>query len=499
MDRRVALRLSLLLNVLLLAAPIYTLFFVAPAFHRSETRLEWNEPVVGNELVQVPSTPPEPVFECGISDAGPTGRRLAATFGDAALRRSVAYSGSNHRLRRVLAKMRAGEPFSMGVLGGSVSAGHGMHRSKEDEAHIMHRVLFDHLDSQFPAAEPAAEGRVEKGGKRNVYWNGAQPARGSDYFSYCSALHLNRDVDLVIVELAINDPFGLNYVQHFENLVRSLLELPSQPAVLVVNSFALSFERISMGGDLNFGNAQFYDLPVVSARNALLPLALQNHTLLTEWFASMNFKPIEDDLSNADLRHFAKPLHTVTGELMTAYIESQLCEMDRIEHRRPRATPEDLYPVEPVPRVRLQDKYAIDRDFPKLQPFCIATNSDEYPLAPIKQNGWRAWAWKDKKYLIAEEVGASLTFEFTTVLGTANLYYLRSWEFPLGQLNCWIDDDKGTAKISNGRWTNKMNIGQSTTWHGLTEGKHTLNCEIIQSTDDPSGGHEFRLMSLMTL
>jgi hypothetical protein len=393
MDRRTALRLSLLLNAILLLAPLYTLFVqpATPSYEAVDVPLEWAEPAEDYLQVQAeaPSTPPEPIFECGI-EAGPTGRRLSDAFGEVAMRRSIAYSGeipllseltagSNHRLRRVLARMRAGEPFSMGVLGGSISAGHGMHRSKEDEAHIMHRVLFDYLDKMFPAAEPAAEGRKGKDGKRNVYWNGAQPARGSDYFSYCSALHVNSDVDLVVVELAINDPYSLTYVKHFENLVRSLLEMPTQPAVLVVNSFALSFDSISMGGDLNIANSQFYDLPVVSARNALLPLALKNHTLITEWFSSNNFKPVENDLSNADLRHFAKPMHIFTGELMAAYIESQLCEMVRLEYRRPRASADELYPIEPVPRVRLQDKYAYDRDFPKLQPSCSADSAKPWP------------------------------------------------------------------------------------------------------------------------
>lgn len=110
--------------------------------------------------------------------------------------------GSNNRLRRVLAKMRAGEPFSMGVVGGSVSAGHGLHGTKDDESLIMHNVLFDHLDKLFPSRQQAAKGPGHlKDGVRNVYYNGAEPARGSDYFSMCQQLHLAPDVDLVVVEL----------------------------------------------------------------------------------------------------------------------------------------------------------------------------------------------------------------------------------------------------------------------------------------------------------
>lgn len=247
----------------------------------------------------------------------------------------------------------------------------------------------------------------------------------------------------------------------FENLIRSLLEMPSQPAVLLVNTFALMFDSISMGGDLNLGNAQFYDVPVLSTRNAVLPFALANHSLLAEWFGGLNGKrPDPVTLTNTDLRHFGVPMHMFAGDLMSAYVDMQLCEMDRLEARRPGAHRDELYPADPIPRVRLQDKYAHDKDCPKLQPFCIATNSDDFPLVPKKQDGWREWAWKDKKYLVADKVGSSLTFEFTTTLGQVVLYFLKSWEFPLGNLKCWVDDDVTSAKVSVGRWGMKMNIGR---------------------------------------
>ncbi|BEI80571.1 hypothetical protein CcaverHIS002_0111000 [Cutaneotrichosporon cavernicola] len=501
MDRRTTLRLSVVLNVLLLlSSPLYVIFRQT-AFKELEVVDKSDSFRFSEELAQVPSTPPNPVFECGMGEAGPIGRRLTEELGDVAMRRSVAYSGSNHRLRRTLAKMRAGEPFSMGVIGGSVSAGHGMDRSKEYMQSIMHQVLFDYLNSKFPSAQPAVDGRHTKNSNRNVYWNGAQRARGSDYFSFCASLHLNTDVDLVIVELAVNDRLDPVNIKHFENLMRYLLQLPSQPAVLVVNTFALMFWAIATGGDLNFGNAQYYDLPVVSARNVVLPSVLQNYTRLGQVFNTDDWKPMKPDLSNADLRHFGKEMHIITGELMISYIESQLCEMDRLEYRRPDATSNELYPVDPIPRLRLQDKYEYDaKDFPKLEPKCATTNSDEFPLVPVKQDGWRPWAWKGKKkYLIADRVGATITFEFTTVVGVASLYYLRSWEFPLGKLRCWVDGIQGTAQVSNGRWDKRMNIGDTTEWSGLTPGSHTLDCEIIASTDDPTGKHEFRLISLMTL
>lgn len=36
-------------------------------------------------------------------------------------------------------------------------------------------------------------------------------------------------------------------------------------------------------------------------------------------------------------------------------------------------------------------------------------------------------------------------------------------------------------------------------WSDLRPGKHQLHCEILKETDDPKGGHEVRLMALMSV
>ena len=116
----------------------------------------------------------------------------------------------------------------------------------------MHRVIFDHLDRLFPAENPsvveavrvaeqditpkqvaagvgpvdlaAAEGELYgdpmiaapgaisraygfSGRDRGVnsMINGAQGATGSSYYAYCFGEHIPEDVDLIIVEQAIND------------------------------------------------------------------------------------------------------------------------------------------------------------------------------------------------------------------------------------------------------------------------------------------------------
>lgn len=70
--------------------------------------------------------------------------------------------------------------------------------------------------------------------------NGATPATGSDYYSFCFPLHIPEDVDLVFVELAVNDEAVAEHADDMDNLLRGLLELPSEPAVVLIEALALS-------------------------------------------------------------------------------------------------------------------------------------------------------------------------------------------------------------------------------------------------------------------
>lgn len=115
----------------------------------------------------------------------------------------------------------------------------------------MHRVIFDHLDARFPANCPMVQQALDAAEKAmtpelrannvsvidvaayegtleqdvsvierpisraygfsarekgvNSMINGAQGASGSSYFAYCFGEHIPEDVDLIIVEQAIND------------------------------------------------------------------------------------------------------------------------------------------------------------------------------------------------------------------------------------------------------------------------------------------------------
>ena len=68
-------------------------------------------------------------------------------------------------------------------------------------------------------------------------------------------------------------------------LLRGLLDLPNSPAILALHVPALSFSQIALGGDVHFGPAQFYDVPMLSLRNAIMDDIFANSSLADHYFA----------------------------------------------------------------------------------------------------------------------------------------------------------------------------------------------------------------------
>ncbi|WVR08401.1 hypothetical protein IAU60_005456 [Kwoniella sp. DSM 27419] len=436
---------------------------------------------------------------CTMCDVNPA---FCDEVGESNLMRSLAYTGTNNRIRRMLSKLRRGDKLTMGVVGGSVSHGHGLEEPAAYARENFNRIIFDHLNDLFPAANGVEEWESGRAEGKNSYINGAQGGMGSDYFSLCFNEHMPPDVDLVIVELGINDEVLLQNLNNFELLLRGLADMDHQPAILNLQVFALMFPLTANGGDLHFGVAQFYDVPTVSIRNPLLPQVMQNLTLVRDLFHHRVEKDDwTDPTDGIDLRHLSANGHRIMGKLATTYIDTQLCEMDRLEAGLSDAEKADvdrLYPIEPLPRAPLMKKFDPIAVMPKLRPQCFSTNSKKNPLVPSAMEGWRKWNWNDKNYLVADKPGSKISFKVSTNLGQVQLYYLKSYQYGLGSVSCWIDNDKEKAVRINGYWEAPYNIGRATVvGEGLSQGEHTLHCELLTETAEPKGGQEFRIISVM--
>ena len=140
------------------------------------------------------------------------------------------------------------------------------------------------------------------------------------------------------------------------------------------------------------------------------------------------------------------------------------------------------------------------------------------------------WQWKEKRYLVAQEVGARVSIEFiapspytglptiapeedfetfSTDLpirrqeaegsNTVGISFQQSATFGLGSVYCWVDDDVDNGSRVDGWWPIKeRNMGSvAEVASGLVPGPHVLHCEVMEETLDPGGGHEFRLIAVM--
>lgn len=416
--------------------------------------------------------------------------KMCAEIGEHNIQRSIAYSGTNYRLRRFLDKLRAGHKVTVAVIGGSVSAGHGL-LDPVDEKYSpknMHMLIFNHL---------------KKLSHRNdhIFVNDAQGGQGSGYFSYCLHEHIPDDTDLVLLELGINDSEHLIWKPSFEMVLRQVFEMPNQPAVLNLQVFALAFDSMRMGGDLHVPIAAQYDVPSIN-----LQYAINNYIIKRPQEGSSHFFVHDTaEPTGFDYRHISSAGHQMMANLANIYIDRLLCQMDSgfysYENDAAQINPFVLSPIETqeVPRLLVTDRWDPEKRLPKLYPTCQSMNSKN-KLAPSHSDGWREWNWGDKHYLVTDQPGSRITFPITVQRGVVQVVFQRSPKYHLGNVVCWIDDNADSRRELEGYWDLPHSGGVSSEiTTDLSPGSHELTCELQSSTSDPEGGREFRLISLQTL
>lgn len=192
----------------------------------------------------------------------------------------------------------------------SVSEGHGFLKRPNvygaiPYEQLWHQLVVQELGRQF-------------GPDQIEFVNGAKAATDSGYFEWCYPAHVGTDMDLVLIELAVNDDFSTDAFESTESLFRSLLSLPSQPAIILADAFALLTGRGKPlqlnGGDAHAHLAVRYDIPLISIRAAALTALMADPELAGPWF-------------NHDARHIAEPFHRFLGDMVRAYLQKELCEV----------------------------------------------------------------------------------------------------------------------------------------------------------------------------
>lgn len=147
---------------------------------------------------------------------------------------------------------------------------------------------------------------------------GARAATDSGHFMWCYPASIGISADLIVVELAVNDRYSLSPrdLDTSETLLRSLLSLPKNPAVIYVDSFARGpgGRTTENGGDAHKHLALRYDVPQISLRAALLTEMMVHPDLQGPFF-------------NGDYYHVGSHEHRMMGTMVVAYLQEEACRL----------------------------------------------------------------------------------------------------------------------------------------------------------------------------
>ena len=134
----------------------------------------------------------------------------------------VEHAGTDGPLSCIRGALSRGERISVAAVGGSITAGSSYAAGSGSAATFLyHRKVAMALDARFPVT--AGHGHL----------NGGVPGTGPTYMEHCVHDHLPSDVQLVLLEYAVNTD---RRPAAFERLLRTILLHPRRPALIVVNA-----------------------------------------------------------------------------------------------------------------------------------------------------------------------------------------------------------------------------------------------------------------------
>ncbi|WWC87702.1 uncharacterized protein L201_002594 [Kwoniella dendrophila CBS 6074] len=363
--------------------------------------------------------------------------------------RALQYEGTGSRIQAFIDKARSGKPFTVSVIGGSVSKGRGLKPpstsqipndigetqfgaptlySKEN----LHVIIFDWLNTTFPNPE-------------NRFINGAQGGIGAGYFGWCFKEHIPEDSDLILVEQGINDLLDMEVISLYEHLLRGLLELPNKPAVINVETFTTLFSSLLSSSAFHQGVLNFYDVPSIAIRDVILPRILADpNKQMPRWFRTGDDVTLADPKVKdyggipVDVMHISPRGHALAAGLVIRHLQGQIERSAPPSYfRKTLSRFASSYIRKPPLRILDVPSTSLTGDFDPFQrdlkhvPVCRSENSgrlhgkisssDEndqldgqyqgIQLAEGSQ-GWSKWNWKEKNYLISKEPGSIAIFDF---------------------------------------------------------------------------------------
>lgn len=356
------------------------------------------------------------------------------------LARAITSEGDLSRLCRFLRAVEGGGEFTVGFIGGSITAG--ASASGPDRQYSAY--VMNWLRKHFPAAQ------------FNLV-NAGIGATGSSY----GCLRVDRDLlskspDLVVIEYAVNDGNTQACAETYEGLVRQVLVSPKRPGVMLL------FMMSQSGGNAQEWQikvGRHYNLPMLSYRDLLWP---EIEAKRLTW----------RDIS-PDTVHPNNIGHAYAGKLLTAMLDRALAS----QSTKPTAPPDA-----PLPAPLLTDACQ----------FTALYEADA--LKPVSNSGWTLDPANGKNpYLKTSAPGSVVEFEIE-----GQGIFLSFWRIrgPMGRTAVSID---GGPSAVQDAWFDQtwgghrcmVQIGKD-----LKPGVHRVRVELLEERNPQSDGREFRILCL---
>ncbi|BEJ08278.1 hypothetical protein CcaverHIS641_0503630 [Cutaneotrichosporon cavernicola] len=441
------------------------------------------------DYLNASSSEPAPFSFC--PDFGPTDL-VAQKRGQVPLLKSRLHTGTGARIQRLIHKAMTGQPVTISVLGGSITACHGAGDDPVSPRCWPSR-FFEWWNTVFPHPY-------------NQLYNGAARLTDSAYFAYCSKHHMPDRADLVILEFDASDPNDPLWINHFELLVRSILTRPEQPAVILLGHFApqVLYQNGYTGPEmLHDIVAQFYDVPHISMKGAVYNDYMTDPEGTRQSYYS-------------DMVLASPAGHDLLSDLLISFLQSQICSgwATTMGHAfdvpymgaGPASGVNPLLNVDAddleaqgggvaakaramkVPPARLANRPSDILTFREVEPYCVIANEIVNPIPPSHffGNGWTTYkaekGGQEKSYWWAEIGGSRMRVPIKTAAGDVAIYYLQHPDnTPSGRVACWVDDDFANRAVLNGM---SKNVGQPTATlttinEGVEPGDHYVECLML--------------------
>lgn len=424
-----------------------------------QIRFEFKKPgVLGNVSVRLflndGYTAPEVEEESSVDVTSPDYSKMIV--------RSLMQKGNTARVEKAIKKAQNGEEVTVAFIGGSITQGAGATPiNTECYAYKSYRAF----------AEKFGVGENVKFIKAGV---GGTP-------SELGMIRFDRDVlrdgrvqpDIVIVEFAVNDEGDETKGDCYESLVRKILKLPNQPAVVLLFSvFANDWnlqERLSPVG-------KRYDLPMVSVMDAVSPqFKLKNG----------NGRVLSKNQFFYDIYHPSNIGHTIMADCLSYFFEQAELALKEAGEMVSEDKTEGLLKQEPAIGNTFDDIKLLDRNTENVATIqygcfeekdkmlqCVEMDEDLYGTAEFPYN----WMYQGRKE------GKQPYFEMKINCKALVLVFKDAGDMQVGKADVFVDGTKVlTADPHINGW---VHCNPVILYAEETAKEHVVKIQMVEGDED---------------